>query len=338
MKKDIFNGFIKDHFFFIIIFFVSNFLITLFYYISVGSSTELLYPACITIFMCLVFIIYRWIRYIEFNTKIRKLAQNINYDIQTHSWQEKELINLVNNIHQKYMEKISDIQFQDKNKKHLISQWIHNMKTPVSVIDLILQKALKDEIPMKKALEDINEENILLLDKLEQVLNFIRFEEFSEDYIPEVVDLTVTLRKVINKRKNQFIYSNVYPKLDYEEKSINVLTDEKWNEAMIDQIISNTIKYSNVEGMSKKVYFSFKKIEDKVILSIRDEGVGIPEHDLNRVFNPFFTGDNGRAFSKATGIGLYFCSQVAKKLGHNIEIESKVGEGTEMLITYLSKL
>jgi len=86
------------------------------------------------------------------------------------------------------------------------------------------------------------------------------------------------------------------------------------------------------------VYFNIKRLEDKVVLSIRDQGVGIPEHDINRIFKPFYTGENGRACGNASGIGLHFCSQVAKKLSHDIKVKSKVGEGTEITITYLSKL
>lgn len=338
MKKKILKNFIMDHLFFTMVYFLSNFLIALFYYISIGNKIEIMYPACISLFVYTTFIAYRWVTYREFNMKVKKLAVNMNYDIKTYNREEKELVDLVFSIHQNYMEKISSIYLEDKSRKHLLSQWIHNMKTPISVIDLILQKTLKGEVPMKKALEDIKEENICLLEKLEQALNIMRFEDFTEDYIPEEVDLIAAIRQVINRRKNQFIYSKVYPKIDTDEETILVLSDRKWNEAMLDQIVSNAIKYSKSEEKAKTVHFSFKKEGDKVILSIRDEGIGIPDHDLGRVFNPFFTGDNGRAYVNASGIGLYFCSQVANRLGHDIKVKSKVGEGTEITITYLSKL
>jgi len=337
MKKRILKHFILDHLFFTMVYFLSNFLIAAFYYFSIGSSVEVAYPAAISLFVYSIFIVYKWFNYSEFNNKVKKLARNMNYDIKTYSYEEKELVALVSTIHQNYMEKISSIHLEDKSKKHLFSQWIHDMKTPVSVIDLILQKTLKDEIPMKKALEDIKEENSSLVEKLEQALNLIRLEEFTEDYVPEEVDLTASIRQVINRRKNQFIYSRVYPKVE-GEGDIHVLSDRKWNEAMLDQIVSNAIKYSKEEDKNKTVYFNIKRLEDKVVLSIRDQGVGIPEHDINRIFKPFYTGENGRACGNASGIGLHFCSQVAKKLSHDIKVKSKVGEGTEITITYLSKL
>jgi len=338
MKKKIFKNFLMDHLFFTIAYFISDFLIALFYYISVGNNIELIYPGSISIFVYVIFLTYRWITYSEFNMNVKKLGNNMNYYIRTYTNEEKELVQLISNIHQNYMDKISSIHFEDENKKRFLSQWIHNMKTPISVIDLILQKNIKGEISQKKSLENINEENVSLLNKLEQVLRFIRLEEFTEDYIPEVVDLVATLRKIINKRKNQFIYSRVYPKFEIGEEHVYVISDKKWNEVMIEQIISNAIKYSNTEEKAKNVYFNINKEENKVILSIRDEGVGIPEYDISRIFNPFFTGDNGRNYANATGIGLYFSSQVAKKLGHHITVNSKMGEGTQFNVIYLSKL
>ncbi len=338
MKKRILKNFLLDHLFYTMVYFISNFLIGLFYYISVGGNIELIYPGCISIFLYIIFITYRWVSYSEFNIKVKRLEDNMNYQIKTHSLEEKELVQSITNIHQSYMERISSINFQDESKKRFVSQWIHNMKTPISVIDLILQKTIKEEISSSKALEDINEENIKLLNKLEQVLNLLRLEDFTEDYVPDTVDLVATLRKVINNRKNQFIYSKVYPKLDLEENSVKVLSDVKWNEAMLDQIVSNAIKYSDTSQNTKNVYFNIEYQSGKVFLKIKDEGIGIPEYDIDRVFNPFFTGENGRNYENATGIGLYFASQVAKRLGHNIAVNSKVGEGTEVIITYLSKL
>lgn len=337
MKKRMFKNFLTDHLFFTMVYFVSNFCIGLFYYISTGSSVETAYPAALCMFFYLIFMLYRWIIYSSFNTRASKLANNINYEITAYTQEEKGLVRIITEIHQSYMEKINSIHFDSENKKHFLSQWIHDMKTPVSVIDLIAQKTLRGEIPMDKALEDIKEENANLLNKLEQVLNLARLEEFTEDYVPEAVDLSASIRKVINNRKNQFIYSRVYPKLEVEE-GVQVLTDEKWNEAMLEQIVSNAIKYSDTKEQAKNVYFTIKRNREKILLSIRDEGIGIPEYDLSRVFKPFFTGDNGRNYSGASGIGLYFCSQVARRLGHELDIKSEAGKGTEIIISYLAKM
>ena len=105
---------------------------------------------------------------------------------------------------------------------------------------------------------------------------------------------------------------------------------------MLSQIISNAIKYSSDHDKSKNIYFSISKEEKYTVLEIRDEGIGIPEYDIDRVFEPFFTGENGRRIKKSSGIGLYICKLIAEKLGHKIHIKSKVGQGTIVKLRYLS--
>jgi len=264
--------------------------------------------------------------------------RNYNYPLEGFTTEQKSVVALANEVHKTYLETISGIKLEHKTNKQFLSQWIHNMKTPVTVMDLIIQKSLKGEILPTLAMEHIKEENVKLLISLEQVLDIMRLEDFSRDYLPETVDLISSLKNVINKKKNQFIYSRVYPKFEIPAEKVMVLSDEKWNAAMLDQLISNAIKYSATSDNEKNIYFSLRKEADKIILTIRDLGIGIPEYDIKRVFEPFFTGKNGRSFENATGIGLYFCSEVAKKLGHKLSINSKEGEGTEVIITYLSKL
>ncbi|MDF2567362.1 MAG: sensory transduction histidine kinase, partial [Oscillospiraceae bacterium] len=150
-------------------------------------------------------------------------------------------------------------------------------------------------------------------------------------------DLTESLKKVINTKKNQFIYQHVFPKFDINEPFL-ILTDSKWNELILDQVISNAIKYSMEEKTSHYVYFDIQKQKEMTILSIKDEGIGIPEYDISRVFEPFFTGENGRKYKNSTGIGLYVCAEIAQKLGHKIEIQSDLNQGTVVKISYLSKM
>ncbi|MDT8716850.1 HAMP domain-containing histidine kinase [Clostridium sp. 19966] len=337
MNKKIFKNFLLDHLSFTASYFISNILIGVFYYLSAGKDIEIAYPACISIFVYVVFILYKWITYRNFNVNASKLVENVDYDIKSYSSESKELVRIIGAIHRGYLEKLNGLSSEQSNQKRFLSQWIHNMKTPVAVMDLILQKNKKGEIENTKALEDIGEESLELENKLNQVLNMLRLEEFSQDYNPETVDLVTSVRKIINDRKSQFIYNKIYPKIQ-EKGKLLVLTDEKWNEAMLEQILSNAIKYSAGRDKYKNVYFIFNSEEDKVSLTIKDEGIGIPKHDLERVFKPFFTGDNGRVQQGATGIGLYFCSEVAKKLGHTIHIKSELGVGTEVTIEYLSKL
>ncbi|MDP4091366.1 MAG: sensor histidine kinase [Bacillota bacterium] len=338
MNKRILKNFIKDHIGFTVLFFGGSLLITLFYNISTGSAVEWFYPFLITTFIFCVFLILRWFRYYPFNLRLLKASEDFCLDLSPSTCEQQEMSLILEMTHQRYMEKINGLQWEYKNNKRFISQWIHNMKTPVSIIDLVLQKTHQKEMSSDNALSDIKEENVRLLGLLDKTLQLLRLEDFSGDYLPEKLDLGTEVKRVINRRKNHFIHSGVFPRLEAPEEPVWVLSDAKWNEVILDQLLSNAIKYSGKGENPKKVYITIERHEDEVLLRIRDEGIGIPEYDLHRVFEAFFTGENGRSYSSATGIGLYLCRAIAEKLGHKIQLQSKVGQGTEVTITYLSKV
>lgn len=338
MKKKIINNFIKDKICITTVYFINTVLIILFFYLYTDGKVQITYPIVLSMFVYAIFIIFEFYRYMKFNTSINKTIENVNYDMSAETNEQKEVKAVISLIHNNYINKISKITEENKVNNKFFSQWIHNMKTPVSVIDLILQKLMKKDNVDYKMLEEIREENNKLLNSLEQVLNMIRIEDFSKDYVPEAVDLYDSLKRVINERKNQFIYNNVFPKLQCEDAGIQILSDAKWNQFMIGQIVSNAIKYSrnwnHDKKESKNIYFDIQQHDKYIVLSIRDEGVGIPDYDLNRVFEPFFTGENGRKYKDSTGIGLYICNVIAEKLGHEVSIESKKGQGACVQIRY----
>ncbi|MGE5672502.1 MAG: sensor histidine kinase [Mycobacterium leprae] len=220
-------------------------------------------------------------------------------------------------------------QLQAAHSRHLsfMNLWVHQMKTPVSAISLIAQQAGATEI---------EEEAAKLNDGLELVLNMARLDDFAIDYQIRRIDLTASVRTVINSRKKQFIRSGIFPEVEAEPDCV-VLTDEKWNRFVIDQIVSNALKYATQAGKpDQRLRFSLKHQGDQVVLTIADQGPGIPPQDLPRLYEPFFTGENGRRFAQATGIGLYLVKQVIDHLGHAIAITSVEGEGTTVVLTYRS--
>lgn len=331
--KSFIKNFFKDNIFFSVFYFISNILIILFYFIMTKGEIEILYPASISVFVYAIFLVIKFYHYYNFNIRLEKSVSNNDYQLPVYSCEQENIKRIISQIHHNYTQEIQKIQINNIDKNRFISQWIHNMKVPVSVIDLILQKDKLEDIDLKS----IDEENEKLLSFLEQVLVLIRLDDFSKDYNPETVDLITTVKKVINSRKNQFIYNNVFPKFDQLEP-VFVLTDSKWNDIMLEQIISNAIKYSALSDNAKYVYFTLKQTSGQTILCIRDEGIGIPECDLGRIYEPFFTGENGRKCKNSTGIGLYLCLEISEKLGQKIKIESEEGKGTTVNISYLSKL
>ncbi|MGE5614420.1 MAG: sensor histidine kinase [Bacillota bacterium] len=336
MPKILVN-FIKDHAGFTAVYFLSSALVIAFFNIIAADDGEIVYPFLISLFIYMVFIISRLPGYIRFHTELRKTVESPACLLRPSTAGEAHAAETIASIHEKYMGELTRIRSEQKARDQFITQWVHNMKTPVSVIDLILQKMAADGIT-GAGLPDIREENGRLLSGLEQMLHMMRLTDFSRDCIPEPVDLSEAVRSVINEKRNQFIYSNVFPKLHHDGSPVIVLTDAKWNRVMLEQVVSNAIKYSGGFEESRNVHFDFRAENGRVILSIRDEGVGIPEYDLPRVFEPFFTGENGRKFRNSSGIGLFICKTIADKLGHHISIKSEAGKGATVSISYISKM
>jgi len=205
------------------------------------------------------------------------------------------------------------------------------MKTSITVIDLACEK---DELTngSNKSIEDIKEENSILKKNLEECLNVLRLDDFSRDYITTSCNLREIVNTVVNSKKRDFIYKGVFPTVSIND-DINIYTDKKWCIYMLEQIIANAIKYSE-DKKGKKIEIGAVRNSEYIELLIKDEGIGISKEDLPRVFEPFFTGNNGRKERSSTGIGLYMVKIIVKKLGHGISLASQVDNGTEFKIVF----
>lgn len=333
------KSFMKDFMADSIAYFTGSFLVGLFYYIDGQKEIEIIYPLSILLYIYIIWILYRFLRYKKLYQGLDDMCKINDYGEKFSEEISKKVKYSMNRLHTEYLNQLSDQETKRKKERRFLSLWVHNMKTPVSVTDLILQRMKREEMDISSGVQAVSEENKKLLSGLNTVLDMIRLEEFSKDYVPEQLDLQKELNIIINKNKNLFIYNHVFPKVMMEVDEAIVLSDRKWNELMLNQFISNAVKYSREDdGTSKNVYFKIEKEKDRIILTIQDEGIGIPEHDISKVWEPFFTGENGRKGYLSSGIGLYFCSEVSKLLGHTLKLTSEVGKGTCASISYLAKL
>lgn len=307
---------------------VNTFLIMIFYFLSFENS-EVLYPLLLSLFVFFIYIIVEIVAYRRESEKINDSKKSPNYSCNYDNPKEQQALEAISEIHREYNKKFYNLNQSIKDKDTLFSQWIHNMKTSISVIDLAYENSNINK-DFQYALDDIKEENTKLKKNLEQCLNILRLEEFSKDYVTNKCNLYSLVNKAINYKKREFIYKGVFPKVEID-KSINIYTDEKWFSYMIEQIISNGIKYS-IEGNKSKLYIKGEKEKNKVILYIKDYGIGIKNEDLARIFDAFFTGNNGRVDRNATGIGLYMVKLISEKLGIKVSVESKIDVGTEFKI------
>lgn len=200
--------------------------------------------------------------------------------------------------------------------------WAHQIKTPIASMRLQIQS--EDTESARKLMGDLNR----IESYVEMVLTFLRLDSDSTDYLIKEYDLDEIIRPAIRKFSREFILKKL--KLEYEPIEFKTITDSKWLSFIIEQVISNAVKYTS-EGYVR-IYMS-----EPGILCIEDTGVGISEEDLPRIFENGYTGFNGREDKRASGIGLYLCKRISDNLGHKIYAESKVGEGTKIFLDMRAK-
>ena len=200
--------------------------------------------------------------------------------------------------------------------------WAHQIKTPIASMRLQIQS--EDTESARKLMGDLNRIEAYV----EMVLTFLRLDSDSTDYLIKEYDLDEIIRPAIRKFSREFILKKL--KLEYEPLSYKTITDSKWLSFIVEQVISNAVKYTS-EG-SVRICMS-----EPGILCIEDTGIGISDEDLPRIFENGYTGFNGREDKRASGIGLYLCKRISDNLGHKIYAESKVGEGTKIFLDMRAK-
>lgn len=214
-----------------------------------------------------------------------------------------------------------NIRWQElQEKQDFFALWTHQIKTPIAALNLLLQGEKQDVAACRQELFKIES-------YVEMALNYLRFEEMSNDLVLERNSLEQLVRQVVKKYAAIFIYNHISVQLEHLDYT--VLTDEKWFCFVLEQILSNALKYTK-QGSVK---ISAEETENGLQIFVKDTGIGIKREDLPRIFEKGFTGYNGRMDKKASGLGLYLCKGVCEKLGHEIRVVSKEGEGTTVILT-----
>lgn len=236
----------------------------------------------------------------------------------------KILYETIQEAHKSMVENVNHYKYNQEQFKEYIEMWVHEIKTPISSSKLIIQNN-KNSVT-----ESLDEEIDKLDSYVEQVLYYSRSENVEKDYVIKEINLEQVVNNVILRNKKDFIYKNIL--LDMRDLNLKVYSDSKWLEYILNQIVVNSIKYSKNEGSKITIYSLTNK--ENIELFIKDNGIGIETHNLTRVWDKGFTGENGRKKYNSTGLGLYLCKKLIQKLGHEIDIESKINEGTTIKITF----
>ena len=226
---------------------------------------------------------------------------------------------------------ISKNRIEKKELLDYYGMWVHQIKTPIAALDILLQNTermlyqLDEKEMMQKVISvsDMKMELFKIEQYVEMALNYLRVEDISSDLVFKKHELDDIVRQVIRKYAKIFISKKI--KMDFKPTKACIITDEKWFIFVLEQIISNALKYIKKGQIS--IYMKEKS------LVIEDTGIGIPAEDLPRIFEKGFTGYNGRENKKSTGIGLYLCKNIMDKLQWNITVDSEVGRGTKIYLT-----
>ncbi len=243
---------------------------------------------------------------------------------------------------------LAEEQERGRRRVHVIAQWAHHMKTPVSVISLELQKARETGGGARETdgnqsvmIQSVAEEADRLDHLLQLLLNTVRIDDFESDFRVERVDLRALVRRVINENKGMFIAHRVYPRLEGAPESsgseVVVETDAKWLQIVLEQLFSNAVKYASRPDGEGRVAVRLRRTGEETELEVEDDGIGVDPEDLGHVFEPFFTGANGRIKGHSTGMGLYLAREVCRRLGHTIAFHSRPGQGARVCIGFRAK-
>ena len=247
-------------------------------------------------------------------------------DIIEYDYQE-----LAKELYQEKQELISKNRIAKKELLDYYGMWVHQIKTPIAALDILLQNTeqmlyqLDEKEMMLEAISvsDMKMELFKIEQYVEMALNYLQVEDISSDLVFKKHELDDMVRQVIRKYAKIFISKKI--KIDFKPTKACIVTDEKWFIFVLEQIISNALKYTKKGQIS--IYMKEKA------LVIEDTGIGIPAEDLPRIFEKGFTGYNGRENKKSTGIGLYLCKNIMDKLQWNITVDSEVGSGTKIYLT-----
>jgi len=231
---------------------------------------------------------------------------------------------LIENDYQDLLDKLEEIRRKLKSEELISRQemqdyygmWVHQIKTPIASMHLILQKEDSEDSRRLRA------ELFRVEQYVQMVLCFLRLDSDFTDYVIKEYRVDDIIRPAVRRLAPQFIMKKLA--LEYEHTDEVALTDEKWLGFVVEQVLSNAVKYTS-EGS-----ISIKCDGDRLVIS--DTGIGIAAEDLPRIFDKGYTGFNGRADRKASGIGLYLCRRICDNLGHSIKVESAAGQGTTITI------
>lgn len=230
---------------------------------------------------------------------------------------------LIRQSNRSVIEKIHAAEDQKKDYRAYIESWVHEIKAPITSISLICENH-KNEVT-----RSIRSENSKIENLVERTLYYARSDEVYKDYILQETDLAEVAAEVVARNKYYFIQNGVQVEIDCPNL---VRTDKKWIAFILNQILQNSLKYRRKEDARIRIYT--KQREKAILLVVKDNGIGIPTEEIPRIFEKNFTGTNGRTHERSTGMGLYLCEKLCRKLGIAISADAQETVGTKIMLEF----
>ena len=282
------------------------------------------YPILITALFGVIMLAAGFVRY---DKRRRNMARILSSDglfpdaadilPKAESLEEEDYHELLGKMEAAFRKKKGEWDASRRDMDDYYATWVHQIKAPIAVMKVMLQQ---EDTPENR---ELSAELFRVEQYAEMALCYVRLGEGASDLVIQEYDLDTIIRKAVRKYAGQFIRRRI--RLVYEGTAVRVITDEKWLSFIIEQLLSNAVKYTS-EGSVTIAVGDGKK------LSVTDTGIGISPEDMPRIFEKGYTGYNGRLDKKSTGIGLYLCRKAAEKLGHVLTAESEPGKGSRFTI------
>ena len=315
------RGYIKQNIKVLLLFIVFALVFCIVFSLYNLETEAIYYSIILCTFIGLIYICINFINYYKKHIQLYKLQNEISISLENlpspKTLIEEDYTNLILTLNKEYKNYISKSDIAKSDMIDYYTMWVHQIKTPISAMKLLIQTS-ESEIS-----SDLSSELFKIEQYVEMVLSYIRLGSNKNDFVLKEYDLDNIIRQAVRKYAPLFIRKKI--SLDFQPTNYKVLTDEKWLVFVIEQLLSNAIKYTN------KGKISIYSLENKKLV-IEDTGIGISKEDIPRIFDKGFTGYNGRTDKKATGLGLYLCKNILDKLSHKISIESEVGVKTKVIL------
>ncbi|MFC0274733.1 sensor histidine kinase [Metabacillus herbersteinensis] len=299
--------------------YLASFLISaaVFFTESNGSWTwgTFFYALALSSLVFLGFLLFRY----QQNVSVIRQMKSEDYDsLSLEGEFAKEHIDELKKQHIREMNRIHDRQNEHYD---FIVSWFHEIKTPIAVLRLLQQTDMDSG--------SLREEITKIENYVDQALYYAKLDSFNQDYDIQNCDIIQISKEIVKSHSKTFFSKKI--RIDMQVESLAVQSDPKWLQFIVNQLLTNSLKYTEHGG--EITISAFETPQEKQLL-IRDSGIGISQKDLPRIFNRGFTGETGRTHAKSTGMGLYLAQQLSNKLGHYISCTSEVRKFTQFIIHF----